>query len=71
MRTRFTQADPAKPDAANQEIVADEVVQRHASRDDVAPGIARMDRDLVVPRQRIDRLGFDEGDSRAGPGRSE
>src|SRR5947209_10336888 len=62
MRTRFTQADPAKPDAANQEIVADEVVQRHASRDDVAPGIARMDRDLVVPRQRIDRLGFDEGD---------
>src|SRR2546428_12058648 len=62
MGTRFTQADPAKPDAANQEIVADEVVQRHASRDDVAPGIARMDRDLVVPRQRIDRLGFDEGD---------
>src|SRR2546430_12747881 len=48
---RSTQADPAKPDAANQEIVADEVVQRHASRDDVAPGIARMDRDLVVPRQ--------------------
>src|SRR5207245_2109385 len=62
MGTRFTQADPAKPDPANQEIVADEVVQRHASRDDVAPGIARMDRDLVAPRQRIERLGFDEGD---------
>ena len=30
MGTRFTEADPAKPDAANQEILADEVVQRHA-----------------------------------------
>src|SRR2546428_4784389 len=62
MGTRFTQADPREPDAANKEIVAEEVIQRHASRDDVAPGIARMDRDLVVPRQGIDRLGFDEGD---------
>src|SRR2546430_15205944 len=62
MRTRFTQADPAEPDAANREFGAAGVIQRHAPRADVARAIARMDRALVVPRQRIDRLGFDEGD---------
>src|SRR5262249_59563097 len=60
VRARLAQLDAAALDVADAEGLADERIHVHATRDDVAPRLARLDRDPVLPIHRLDRLGRDE-----------
>src|SRR5436309_3119872 len=67
MGARFAQPDPAEPDAAHDEFPTDEMVQGHASSDDVPTRLARRDGKFVIAGHRLDRLRFDQGDFPGGP----
>src|SRR5258708_2096359 len=48
MRAGLAQLDAAEPRRTDGELATDQVVQRHAARDEVAPALARRDGDAVV-----------------------
>src|SRR3990170_9001869 len=56
----LVEAQAAQDDLAGAELAAHQVVQRHAAGDDVAAGLPRLDLQLVVPLQRLDRLKLDQ-----------
>src|SRR5438445_120240 len=68
MGARLAQSDAAEPDATHEELLADEMVQWHSSRDDVPTRVARGDREFVIARHRRDCLGFDQRDFPGGSG---
>src|SRR4051794_3896811 len=67
-RARLAKLDAVALDLADAEALADELVDVDATRDDVAPRLARLDRDAVLALHRLDRLGGDQRQRR--PGRS-
>jgi hypothetical protein len=65
----LAQARAAQDDLAYLELAVDQVVERHAEGDDVAPAVAGLDVDVVLVAQALERLALDEGHlpPRAGP----
>src|SRR5438093_3028286 len=56
----LAQSNAAEPNAAHEELLADEMVQGHSPSDDVPTRVARGDREVVIAGHRRDRLGFDQ-----------
>src|SRR5439155_26100090 len=62
MVARLAQAHAAQDHIANLKRLSDEMVQRHAARHQVAAALARLQPDLALVGQRLDRLGFNQRD---------
>ena len=59
---RLAQLDAAQRDRADSKLAADEMIQRHAACDDVAPACAGIKLNSVIALERFDRLDLDQGD---------
>src|SRR5439155_5597922 len=61
MRAGLTELDPFAFDVADAEALADELVDVDPTREHVAPRCGRLDRNVAFERDRIHRLGRDQG----------
>jgi hypothetical protein len=61
MRARLTELDPFAFDIADAEALPHELVDVDSAREHVAPRCGRLDRNVALERNRIHRLGSDQG----------
>ena len=61
MTARLAQPDAANPDSANLEFLANQMIQRYAPRDHIAPRFRRRYHNLVFLLHGFERLSLDQG----------
>src|SRR5712692_6370357 len=66
MSTWFAEFEAARFHFANPKFLADQMIERHPARDDVAPAGAEIVFDLELAAQGLDRLSFNQSEFTIG-----
>lgn len=62
VRTRFAEPQAAQSDVSDLEFAADQVIERHAARENVSPAFAGGEFDSMVAMKSFDRFDLDQSD---------